>query len=80
MAEVAHAAEHHRHAAFVGGVYHFLIAHRAARLHHTGGAGIDHIAISESFASMASSPQVWQRENSRGELMSDHCGVAIEFI
>ena len=41
---------------------------------------IDHIAISESFASMASSPDVWQRENSRGELMSDHCGVAIEFI
>ncbi len=41
---------------------------------------IDHIAISGSFASMASSPDVWQRENSRGELMSDHCGVAIEFI
>ncbi len=41
---------------------------------------IDHIAISESFASMASSPQVWQRENSRGEVMSDHCGVAVELI
>jgi endonuclease/exonuclease/phosphatase family metal-dependent hydrolase len=41
---------------------------------------IDHIAISESFASMASSPDVWQRENSLGQVMSDHCGVAIEFI
>ena len=42
MPKVPHPGEHHGHAAFVGGVYHFLIAHRAARLGHAGGACIDH--------------------------------------
>ena len=42
MAEVAHAAEHHGHAALVGGVNHFLVAHRAAGLDDAGGACIHH--------------------------------------
>ena len=42
MPEVTHAAEHHGYAALVGGIDHFLVAHRAAGLDHTGGARIDH--------------------------------------
>src|SRR3984957_15459720 len=34
VAEVAYAGEHHRHAVFIGGGYHFLVAHRPARLDH----------------------------------------------
>ena len=40
MPEVAHAGEHHRHAALVGGGDHLLVAHRAARLDHRRGAGL----------------------------------------
>jgi endonuclease/exonuclease/phosphatase family metal-dependent hydrolase len=40
---------------------------------------IDHIAVSELFVERAGAPDVWQRENERGQTMSDHCGVAIEF-
>ena len=39
---------------------------------------IDHIAISESFAELVGVPDIWQRENYRGEVMSDHCGVSVE--
>jgi endonuclease/exonuclease/phosphatase family metal-dependent hydrolase len=52
---------------------------------HTGPAQhqkyglIDHIAISALFADLAVATEVWQRDNARGDLMSDHCGVAIEF-
>ena len=42
MAEVAHAGEHHGHAALVGGVDHFLVAHRAAGLDHAGRARVHH--------------------------------------
>jgi endonuclease/exonuclease/phosphatase family metal-dependent hydrolase len=40
---------------------------------------IDHIAVSAPFASHAGAIDIWQRENERGEVRSDHCGVAIEF-
>ena len=40
---------------------------------------IDHIAVSDPLAAFARSPSVWQRENARGETMSDHCGVAVHF-
>ena len=33
---MTHAAEHHGHAALVGGINHFLVAHGAARLGHAG--------------------------------------------
>lgn len=52
---------------------------------HTGPAQfeefglIDHIAVSELLAERAGSAEIWQRDNERGETMSDHCGVAIEF-
>ncbi len=52
---------------------------------HTGAAQygefglIDHIAASRSFATTAQPPEVWQRENDLGEVMSDHCGVAVTF-
>ena len=42
MAEVAHATKHHRNTALVGGVDHFLVAHRAARLNDASSACIDH--------------------------------------
>ncbi len=42
MPKVPHPGEHHGHAALVGSVYHFLIAHRATGLGHAGGACIDH--------------------------------------
>ena len=37
---MADAGEDHCNAAFVGGGDHFVVAHRAARLDHAGGAGI----------------------------------------
>ncbi len=52
MAEVAHAAEHHGHAALVGCIDHFLIAHRAARLDHTAGARIASIKASHANLSL----------------------------
>ena len=42
MAEVPHTAEHHCHAAFVGRVDDFLVAHGAAWLDHAGCACIHH--------------------------------------
>ena len=42
MPKVPHTREHHRHAAFIGGVNHFLVAHRAAGLNHAGGALVHH--------------------------------------
>ena len=42
MPEVAHAGEHHRQSRFVGGVDHFLIVHRTARLDHRRGARFGH--------------------------------------
>src|SRR5260221_14352447 len=46
---MAHAGNHHRHIALVGGINHFFIAHRAARLDDGGGAGVgDHVeAVAE---------------------------------
>ena len=38
---------------------------------------IDHIVVSRSLSKSAQPPEVWQRENERGETMSDHCGVAV---
>ena len=42
MAEVAHAAEHHGHAALVGGGDHLVVAHGAAGLDDAGGALVHH--------------------------------------
>src|SRR5213079_395555 len=42
MTEMARAGVQHHHAALVGGVDHFLVAHRSARLDHAGRAGVDH--------------------------------------
>ena len=39
MAEVAHAGHDHGEAFFIGGIYHLLVAHGAARLNDGGGAG-----------------------------------------
>jgi endonuclease/exonuclease/phosphatase family metal-dependent hydrolase len=53
---------------------------------HTGPAQfdkfglIDHIAVSASLAERAGRTDVWSRANERGETMSDHCGVAIDFF
>ena len=41
---------------------------------------IDHIAVSPALFRLAQPAQVWQRENKEGEKMSDHCGVAVEFL
>ncbi len=40
---------------------------------------IDHISVSNKLARHSNRPQVWQRQNGRGEPMSDHCGVAVTF-
>src|SRR5215475_14355921 len=39
--EVPRAGEHHGDAVVVGGLDHLVVAHRAARLDHRGGAGLD---------------------------------------
>ena len=41
---------------------------------------IDHIAISKAFVQRIAPPEVWQRQNYRGEVMSDHCGVAVALL
>ena len=42
VSEMPHAAEHHGHAALVGGGDHLGVAHRAAGLDDAGGAVVDH--------------------------------------
>ena len=76
MAEVAHAGEHHGHAALVGGVDHFLVAHRAAGLGHAGCARIDHHvqAVAEGEEGIAGDHGVLQRELGRFGLDAGNAG------
>jgi hypothetical protein len=50
MPKVAHPGEHHGHAALVGSVYHFLIAHRAAVAEGEEGVTGDHRALQSELA------------------------------
>ena len=64
MAEVAHAGQHHRDAALVGGCDDLVVTHRAARLDHACGAGIDdHVeAIAERKERVARHGRTAQRQ------------------
>ncbi len=71
MAEVAHAGEHHGHAALVGGVNDFLVAHGAARLGDAGSACIDHHvqAVAEGEEGIAGHHGALQRQVGQRRLL-----------